>query len=410
MSPEQAMGEKIDARSDLYALATILYESITGRLPFEAGNPRKMMYRLVTEKPDPLSKRVKGVSKKFERLIMRNLSKDRDARCASAQEFLAELEAVSSELKSSVAIRRKGLPAWLQAAFGALILVVGAATVLSTWNPFAPKGASAPVPGVSTPEETEAKISAEAEAYETLRRERNFPGARDRAFTLLLLARTPEERMRWEDAKQKAEAEIRGAGKTLEQAQAHDDKGELLKALPLYLASREQNPFGEQASSCAQRAKAIQAELDAFVGLKVTSEPPNARVFLDGEMVGTTPALVRDVSPGRHVVTLDLAGYYAETRPVDWAGEGLEEVHASLRPGAFGKILVVSASREKLFVRYMGEIVGPTPAEVEKAEAGGQTVEVVNGEGVAYTLRRLPPTAGRRTGGLDELESGEHRR
>ena len=63
MSPEQAQGKPLDARSDIYSLAVILYEVLTGKLPFDAKTPMEYIQAHVTKPPIPLDERVPG--KKF---------------------------------------------------------------------------------------------------------------------------------------------------------------------------------------------------------------------------------------------------------------------------------------------------------------------------------------------------------
>jgi len=89
MSPEQAQGEAIDNRSDIYSLALILYELITGKLPFDAKTPLDMMKAHVRDAPIPLSTRVAGktFSPELESVIDRALKKSPGERYASAAEF-----------------------------------------------------------------------------------------------------------------------------------------------------------------------------------------------------------------------------------------------------------------------------------------------------------------------------------
>jgi serine/threonine-protein kinase len=89
MSPEQAQGEALDCRSDIYSLALILYELITGKLPFDAKAPLDIMKAHVRDAPIPLSKRVSGKPfwPELEAVIAKALAKSPDDRYPSAAVF-----------------------------------------------------------------------------------------------------------------------------------------------------------------------------------------------------------------------------------------------------------------------------------------------------------------------------------
>ena len=95
MSPEQAQGEALDQRSDIYSLALILYELITGKLPFDAKTPLDMMKAHVRDVPIPLSQRVPGKPfwPEFEAVMNKALAKNPNDRYASAAEFGEALRA-----------------------------------------------------------------------------------------------------------------------------------------------------------------------------------------------------------------------------------------------------------------------------------------------------------------------------
>jgi serine/threonine-protein kinase len=89
MSPEQAQGEPVDHRSDIYSLALILYELITGKLPFDAKTPLDIMKAHVREAPIPLSQRVSGKPfwPELELVMNRALAKQPGDRYETAAQF-----------------------------------------------------------------------------------------------------------------------------------------------------------------------------------------------------------------------------------------------------------------------------------------------------------------------------------
>jgi len=94
MSPEQAQGKVLDARSDIYSLAVILYEVLTGKLPFDAKTPMEYIQAHVTKPPIPLDERIPG--KKFPPglglALQRALEKAPEKRFGSAAEFAQALK------------------------------------------------------------------------------------------------------------------------------------------------------------------------------------------------------------------------------------------------------------------------------------------------------------------------------
>ncbi len=96
-SPEQARGEELDPRSDLYAVGVVLYELVAGKLPFDAPTPGALLAKMLVEKPVPLHVRRPDihVPTDLEAVIMRALAFDREARFPSADAFRRELLACS---------------------------------------------------------------------------------------------------------------------------------------------------------------------------------------------------------------------------------------------------------------------------------------------------------------------------
>lgn len=91
MSPEQVMGKKVDRRSDIFSLGSILYELLTGRRAFLAQSITTVIYKIINEEPPALSEVKRGLPGGFEQVISKALAKDPDDRYSTCTELAADL-------------------------------------------------------------------------------------------------------------------------------------------------------------------------------------------------------------------------------------------------------------------------------------------------------------------------------
>ena len=150
MAPEQLRGERVDARADIFAFGSILYELASGRRPFHGTSAADLAAAILREEPPPLGELKPELPASFTRIVQRCLEKDPRRRLQSAVDLHQELRAIAEELRSgpagaastpgvpTVAPKRWSRPA---VAIGAVLLLVGAVAILI---PLLRKSRSAP--------------------------------------------------------------------------------------------------------------------------------------------------------------------------------------------------------------------------------------------------------------------------
>jgi len=91
MSPEQAQGEEVDSRSDIFSFGVVLYELLTGKLPFGGEHQAAIVYSIINEEPQQVARYNNKVSSELERTVFKALAKDKEERYQHIDDLLADL-------------------------------------------------------------------------------------------------------------------------------------------------------------------------------------------------------------------------------------------------------------------------------------------------------------------------------
>ena len=123
MSPEQARGEKVDHKTDIWSLGVILYEMVIGQLPFKGDHEQAVMYSILNEHHEPLTSRRTGVPMELEGIVKKSLSKNPNERYQHTDDLLVDLRSLIKGIESGSTISkigRKRFPKKRSVAFGGI--------------------------------------------------------------------------------------------------------------------------------------------------------------------------------------------------------------------------------------------------------------------------------------------------
>jgi len=126
MSPEQAQGKEADRRSDIFSFGVVLYEMITGRLPFKGEHEAAVIYSIVNETPEPLARYKANVPEGLQRIVDKALQKHVSTRYQTAADIVADLKGLQKQttVASVVKPKKKLLPFIIPAAIVFVIVLL----------------------------------------------------------------------------------------------------------------------------------------------------------------------------------------------------------------------------------------------------------------------------------------------
>jgi serine/threonine protein kinase/Tol biopolymer transport system component len=135
MSPEQVRGLQVDARTDLWSLGVVLYEMLTGHVPFEGPTPSDVLAAILEREPPSVSHYAREVPEALAWVVTKALTKEREERYQTAREMLADVRRLRQRLEVATALERSVLP---PSDHGAIVAVSRPVVSLAAGEPAPP--------------------------------------------------------------------------------------------------------------------------------------------------------------------------------------------------------------------------------------------------------------------------------
>jgi serine/threonine protein kinase/tetratricopeptide (TPR) repeat protein len=170
MSPEQTKGKEVGHQTDLWSLGVMLYEMITGHLPFNGDYEQAVIYSILNEEPEPVSSLSPGAPAQLQAVLERLLAKDPAERYRTADELLGELQKIKDSmpgLEIRRAQRRTKAPRGKRTsvyAYSAIVIILAAVSFMVAYILFS-RRSNEPVPGGAAPGRTSSEQAVDVTAW-----------------------------------------------------------------------------------------------------------------------------------------------------------------------------------------------------------------------------------------------------
>ena len=419
MSPEQAHGQKLDFRSDIYSLGATLYHLLVGRPPFEGGSAITILQKHAMEELPPMEKAIPGCPAEVNALVQKMMAKDREDRFQSYEELVQAIEEVEkgtgsvaltpARRKAPSGKSRKALPLAVVA-----ILILGAlggwyflgrekegngGQVVTRTGPTGPKptgpmetGPLPTGPGVTGPGSTGPGATGPgATGPETTGPESTGPvEPPPPKFATVTITSDPDG------------ATVLIGGAEIGVTPIDGDEIEPAEGT-LRLVLENYEPYEETGIQLVAGEPFTRSQIqlqEILAGVRFTSTPDGAMIFLDERELGPTPLSQDDLQPGSHDVRAVMKGYEPDVKSFELVRGETKDVPLTLK--ALLASVRIETTPTGAQILMDGEDMGLSPIEPEDLAHGEHKFEarLAGYERKSWTLD-LPP--GEKTSHTEKL-------
>jgi len=420
MSPEQVEAREIDQRSDIYSLGVILYELLTGRLPFEGDTPLSIAVKQKTEKPpDPRDLNPK-ISEELSRVILRCMAKDKNKRYQKAEHLLADLKNIDKgipttdkflpEIELEKLTPRKHLVPWVLL-FVAMITITGyffydkvlrggkkeQENSAMIAEPIAEKTpVLIPQPGFmeinSVPEGADVYIDNKYEGITPIKHEilpgtykiriKKDPDHKEIADEMEVKAGETSLKNYALDAAYFLEVKTIPEGANVSIDGNYKGKTPIKVELPrstcrLKIEKGNEWSYIDESLSLNPGINSFERSLKRIMySLSIKTYPPEARVSIGGEPIGTTPVKRMDLF-GNYTIKIEKEGYETIEEPITVEAD-IEKTYDLIKlETKVGKIILKVHPYADVFIdgKEIGEV---PPTKIQEVKEGRHTIEFVS--------------------------------